>query len=77
MLSRRPGPGIAPQSAHGLEVKTIARDLIKRVGIGGDYRKEKHRPRYLEPRLAEELGRIARAFQAEEIEAVRAGKVSE
>ena len=35
-----------------------------------------HRPQYLEPKLAAELERMAQAFQAEEIEAVRSGRVS-
>ena len=116
--------GAAFRIVSGMEVnkETIALDLIKRVGIGGDYLGEEHtartlrgvtwfpsltnrqrwenwmaeggldmrqrgiekartilaehRPQYLEPKLAAELERMAQAFQAEEIEAVREGRVS-
>ena len=34
-----------------------------------------HRPQYLEPKLAAELDRMARAMQEQEIEGVRAGKI--
>ena len=115
--------GAAFRIVRGLEVnkETIALDLIKRVGIGGEYLAEEHtarhlrevtwfptltnrqrwenwmaeggtdmrqrgiekarrilaehRPQYLEPKLAAELDRMARAMQAREIEGVRTGKV--
>jgi trimethylamine--corrinoid protein Co-methyltransferase len=115
--------GAAFRILEGLEVseETIALELIKRVGIGGNYLSEEHtvrhlradtwfptvtnrqkwdpwmaaggkdmrqraaekarriledhRPEYLEPKLAEELERMAGSFQQREIEAVRSGKV--
>ena len=116
--------GAAFRIVRGMEVdqESIALDLIKRVGIGGEYLGEEHtarhlrevtwfptltnrerwdnwsaaggkdmrqrgiekarrileehRPRHLESKTAVELDRMARAFQAQEIEAVRSGKVS-
>ena len=115
--------GAAFRIVRGLEVntETIALDLIKRVGIGGEYLGEEHtarhlrdvtwfpsltnrqrwdnwmaeggkdmrqrgiekarkllaehRPNYLDPKTEAELTRMARAMQAQEIEAVRSGRV--
>jgi trimethylamine--corrinoid protein Co-methyltransferase len=115
--------GAAFRIVRGLEVntETVALDLIKRVGIGGEYLGEEHtirhlrdvtwfptltnrkrwdnwmadggkdmrqrgiekarnilaehRPNYLEPKTEVELSRMARTMQAQEIEAVRSGRV--
>jgi len=114
---------LGAQGVRDLEVNedAIALDLIRRVGIGGNYLGEEHtarhfrevtwfptltnrqrwenwmaeggtdmrqrgiqkarkilaehRPRHLDPKMAEELERMARAMQAREIEAVRSGRV--
>ncbi len=115
--------GAAFRITRGMEVneETIALDLIKRVGIGGEYLIEEHTsrhmrevtwfpgitnrqkwegwmagggkdmrqraaekarrllaehsPQYVDEKTAHELDRMARSFQAQEIEAVRAGRV--
>jgi len=108
---------------RGFEVNqdTIALDLIKQVGIGGNYLAEEHtvkylrdvtwfpkvtnrhqwetwmaaggkdmrerakvkaqkildeyHPRHIDPKMAEEIDRMAKAFQEQEIEAIRSGKI--
>ncbi|MEW5814408.1 MAG: trimethylamine methyltransferase family protein [Spirochaetota bacterium] len=115
--------GAAFRIVKGFEVNsdTIALDVIKKVGIGGNYLGEEHtleymrkiiwfprltnrakwdnwlnaggkdfreagkhearrildthHPVYLEPKMAEEIGKMAEKFQAIEIEAVRSGKI--
>jgi trimethylamine--corrinoid protein Co-methyltransferase len=116
--------GAAFRIVRGMEVdeESIALDLVKKVGIGGDYLGEEHtarhfrdvtwfptltnrerwdnwnsaggkdmrqrgiekaakilaehHPQHLDPKTAEELDRMARAMQAQEIEAVRSGRIS-
>ena len=55
----------------------VGRTDMRRRGIEKAPRiLEEHHPQYLDPKTASELDRMARSFQAEEIEAARSWKVS-
>ena len=56
------------QADGGTDMRQRGLDRARRI-------LEQHRPACLEPRMSAELDRMARSLQAQEIEAVRSGKV--